>query len=411
MLKSKIAHPKTAVAAALLTAVLMGAAPAAAGTAFAENFKQFQSVYKKVLTETGTVGSSFWFVHDNRVLAKEYYGFANLEQNRKVDENTIYHWASITKTFCGIAIMQLRDRGLLKLDDPAVEYLPELNAIHNPFGKMSDITLRHLLTHSGGFRGATWPWKDKPWHPHEPACWEQLVAMFPYTQVHFEPGSQSRYSNLGIIFLGRIIEQLTTDDWEVYIDKNIFKPLGMHRSYFDTTPYHLMKDKCQSYIYENDERRPAHPDINTGITVSNGGLKAPFPDFRKYIDFLLGNPDDPEMQAVYDGVLKRASLEEMWVPQIEYGPARKDDRGRTVKAAQGLIFFLEEIDGMRIVWHSGGQNAFATYFLVQPESRSAYIAGFNTQVIPVENGRIKSTRIATSAVKDFVVSRFFPLFR
>ena len=62
--------------------------------------------------------------------------------------------------------MQLRDRGLLSLDDPAIKYVPELRQVHNPFGDMSQVTIRHLMTHSAGFRAGTWPWGgDQPWHP------------------------------------------------------------------------------------------------------------------------------------------------------------------------------------------------------------------------------------------------------
>jgi len=59
----------------------------------------------------------------------------------------------------------------------------------------------NLQTFSAGFRNATWPWKSKPWHPHEPLHWEQLVAMFPYTEILFKPGSKWSYSNPGIVFL------------------------------------------------------------------------------------------------------------------------------------------------------------------------------------------------------------------
>ena len=129
------------------------------------------------------------------------------------------------------------DHGRLKLDDPIIKYVPELKAVHNPFGDMNEITIRHLMTHSAGFRDATWPWGgDKDWQPHEPTKWDQLVAMMPYTEILFKPGSKFSYSNPGIIFLGRVIEALSGEDYEVYIDKNIFKPLEMSRSYFDTTP-------------------------------------------------------------------------------------------------------------------------------------------------------------------------------
>ena len=74
------------------------------------------------------------------------------------------HWATMT----GIAIMQLRDRGLLSLDDPIVKYVPELARVHDPFGDPSAITLRMLMSHRAGFRGGTWPWRDEEWQPFEP---------------------------------------------------------------------------------------------------------------------------------------------------------------------------------------------------------------------------------------------------
>ena len=209
---------------------------------------EFHSFYKKGLADTGIVGSSLVLLHDNQVVDAVSYGLADKERAIPAGERTIYHWASITKTMTGIAIMQLRDRGLLSLDDPIVKYIPELRQVHDPFGDMGEITLKHLMTHSAGFRGATWPWKDKPWQPHEPTRWEQLAAMFPYTEIEFKPGSKWSYSNPGIIFLGRVIELLTGDDFEVYIDKNILKPLEMHESYFDATPYHLLKNRARSYF-------------------------------------------------------------------------------------------------------------------------------------------------------------------
>src|SRR5699024_7177435 len=148
------------------------------------------------------------------------------------------------------------------------------------YGPMDEITIRMLLTHTAGFRSPTWPWGgDKPWHEHEPTKWSQLKAMMPYTRIHFKPGTQFKYSNPGIIFLGEIIEQLSGDDYEVYIEKNIFSPLGMHRSYFDRTPYHLLQYRSNNYTITASGDTVANGlDFNTGITVSNGGLNAPVGD-------------------------------------------------------------------------------------------------------------------------------------
>ncbi len=80
---------------------------------FSNDYAKFRAAYARELKNAGIVGSSFVFLKDNKILGQEYYGSANLEKNQPVDENTIYHWASNTKPFTGIAIMQLRDRGLL----------------------------------------------------------------------------------------------------------------------------------------------------------------------------------------------------------------------------------------------------------------------------------------------------------
>lgn len=394
---------------ALSLILLMSTVNARTPSGFAQAYSGFRTFYNQKLRQHGIVGSSFMLIHDNQVIAREFYGSANLEKNQPVDEDTIYHWASITKTFTGIAIMQLRDRGLLKLDDPIIKYVPELKEVHNPFGPMEQITIRHLLSHSAGFRDATWPWGgDRDWHPHEPQHWSQLVAMMPYTEILFQPGTKFSYSNPGIIFLGRVIETLTRDDYEVYIDKNIFKPLEMYRSYFDATPYHLLKHRSHSYWLEDGKLRPARFDVDTGITVSNGGLNSPLTDMVKYLNFLMGSREAWQ-QAIYEGVLKRSSLEEMWQPQVSIEPAAKDGENR--RDAMGLTYFIEDNFGQHFIGHSGGQNGFISHFYLRPDARTAYIVAFNTHAIPKEKepDTGQNTRVLDREIKDYLFKNIFTL--
>jgi CubicO group peptidase (beta-lactamase class C family) len=376
---------------------------------FAQARREFKTFFEQSMRKHGIVGSSFMLVHDGQVIAQEFFGLADQERQQPVDEDTIYHWASITKTFTGVAIMQLRDRGLLKLDDPIIKYLPELGAVHNPFGDMSQITIRQLMTHTAGFRAPTWPWGgDKDWHPHEPQHWSQLVAMMPYTEILFKPGSKFSYSNPGIIFLGRVIELLTKDDYEVYIDKNIFKPLEMYRAYFDTTPQHLLKHRSHSYYLKEGKLTPARFDVSTGVTVSNGGLNAPLTDMVKYIDFLMG---DIKRQPIYDQMLKRSSLEEMFQQQIAIDPgAIAEPEGQNRKDYLGLTFFIEDNFGQRFIGHSGSQNGFISHFYIRPDTRTAYIIAFNTHAMPTEKDSGQDTRRLDREIKDHLFQKIFPLF-
>jgi len=129
------------------------------------------------------VGAGAVLVREGRIVARVNLGAQHQAAGRAATDSTIYHWGSITKTLTAIAILQLRDRGRLSLDDRVTRYLPELRRVHDPFGMIDSITIRMLLSHSAGFRNGTWPYaRGLPWEPFEPTSWEQLVAMMPYPQ-------------------------------------------------------------------------------------------------------------------------------------------------------------------------------------------------------------------------------------
>ena len=387
-----------ALAPAVLAAFI-ASIPATAGTT--DGWAQIVELYRQRLTEAGIVGSSLFLVQDGVVAEKALEGYQDLETKRPVDEQTIYHWASVTKTFTGIAIMQLRDRSLLSLDDPVVKHVPELRRVHNPFGDISQVRIHHLMSHSGGFRAGTWPWGgDQPWHPFEPTGWEQLVAMLPYTDVRFAPGTRYSYSNPGVIFLGRIIELLSGDDYEVYVAKNILMPLEMTRTFFDRAPYHLVRHRSHSYTREASGVREGRFDFDSGITVSNGGLNAPLGDMAKYLAFLIG---DARRRDAYDGVLARTSLEEMFTPRIK---AVDGEGGSGSDVSAGLSFFIERHHGVELVGHSGDQNGFISHLYLHRPSRSGYVVSFNTNTA-AGAAPLRTTRSVDDDVRDAIVREIF----
>lgn len=380
--------------ALLASALAFQPAPAA------DAWSRVATVYRQRVQQAGIVGSSLMFVKEGRVVHKAFEGYQDRDARRNVDEDTIFHWASITKTFTGVAIMQLRDRGLLKLDDPAINYVPELRQVHNPFGDMSQVTIRHLMSHSAGFRAGTWPWGgDQPWHPFEPTRWEQVVAMFPYTELLFKPGSQYRYSNPGVIFLGRIIEELSGDDYEVYIAKNIFMPLGMSRSFFDRAPYHLAAHRSHSYTGNDEGVKEQRFDFDSGITVSNGGLNAPLGDMAKWLAFLIGGAG----AAGEKEVLKRASVDEMFTPQIR---AADGEGGSGDDVQAGLSCFIERHGGVELVGHSGDQNGFISHLYLHRPSASGYIVSFNTDVSSKRDAK-RTTRAVDNELRDVIIKELF----
>jgi CubicO group peptidase (beta-lactamase class C family) len=344
----------------------------------------FRPHFNEVLTQHGIVGGGFAFVHGPAPSAEFFFGKMRNQTGPAVDADTAYNWASITKTFTAIAILQLRDRGQLSLDDPAVRYVPELRQVHDSFGPIDAITIRELLSHSAGFRNPTWPWDcddatNCDWQPFEPTHWAQVAAMLPYTHIAFAPGSRWSYSNLGYVFLGQIVERLTGDDFEVYIDKNILKPLEMHSSYFDRAPYFLESHVSASYLRAGTKLTEQPFNFDTGITTSNSGLKAPITDMEKYLRFLIGDAANPS----YALVLKRSSLEEMWtgvLPAVEPGhagtPYTSGPHG--AQPMMGLGFFIVEVNGHRYIYHDGDQGGFSSELMIDPAGHSASILAVNT---------------------------------
>ena len=344
----------------------------------------FRTKFETVLTQHHVVGGGFALVRGQASAQTIVFGEARRDTHQPVDEATSYNWASITKTMTAIAILQLRDRGKLSLDDPAIRYIPELRLVHDEYGSINAITIRHLLTHSAGFRNPTWPWdcddaKNCDWQPFEPTRWSQIADMLPYTHIAFAPGSRWSYSNLGYVFLGQIIQRLSGDDFEVYIDKNILKPLGMTRSYFDVAPYFLEGHISASYLRAGDNITPQPFNFDTGITTSNSGLKAPITDMAKYLRFLIGDPGNP----MYEVILKRSSLEEAWhgvLPAADPGqPATAYTAGpHGSHPMMGLGFFVVETGQRRYIYHDGDQGGFSSEMLIDPADHCASILVVNT---------------------------------
>src|SRR5581483_3424987 len=106
----------------------------------------FNQRFDTVLAQHGIVGGGVAIVRGGHPATQIFFGLMRNGTSQRIDAETSYNWASITKTMTSIAILQLRDRGKLSLDDPAVRYVPELRQVHDEFGPIDAITIRDLLT-------------------------------------------------------------------------------------------------------------------------------------------------------------------------------------------------------------------------------------------------------------------------
>jgi CubicO group peptidase (beta-lactamase class C family) len=334
-------------------------------------FRGVDAALVQLLREDSVVGGAVVLVRDGRIEAHAEHGYGDRAQGIPLGPDAIFHWGSVTKTLTAVAVLQLRDRGQLSLDDPITRWVPELGQVHNPFGTMDRVTLRMLLSHTSGFQNPTWPYrKYVDWEPFEPTRWEQLVAMMPYQEILFPPGSRFGYSNPAFIYLARVIEAVTGDPYQSYIYKNIWLPLGMRRSYFGGTPRHLSPFRSSNYTLRNDsaggiEVHDNGKDFDPGITIPNGGWNAPMADLVTWAAFLTGTPAN-------DTVLSRSTLQEMWRPVIVV------DTVSDLPRWTGLGFFVVRRNGVTLIGHTGEQAGFRSFVYLNPGRRTAVIMCVNT---------------------------------
>lgn len=361
---------------ALLASTAASHARAQARQVPAPGWDAFADTLAGYVKGAGIYGASAVLIQNGTIVRHVELGLADRDSAQKVNDRTIYHWASVTKTLTAVAIMQLRDRGKLTLDDKVITWIPELRQVHDPYGSIDSITIRMLLSHTSGFMNGTWPYGDgAPWQPFEPTRWEQLVAMMPYQQLQFAPGSQYGYSNPAFIYLARIIEAITGDPYQTYIQKNIWTPLGMTRSYFGSTPYFLAADRANSYSHERtkagtDTIISYGRDFDPGITIPNGGWNAPVADVVTWIGFLTNaTRGDTALARRYGAVLRHTSVEEMWRPTLL-------TNGKP--SGWGLSFTIDSFDGTVLVGHTGSQAGFRLFLSLNPATGKAFIIALNT---------------------------------
>jgi len=343
-----------------------------------DDWSAFLRLFDAYADSDRVVGASVLMMRDGRVLDRHDYGWADRAARQRVDARTIFHWGSITKTLTAIAIMQLHDRRQLSLDEKITRYVPELRQVHDSYGMIDSITLRMLLSHSAGFQNPTWPYTTgKAWEPFEPTTWSQLVAMMPYQELHFRPGSRYSYSNPGFIYLARVIEQLSGDPWESYVQKNIFAPLELTHSYFGATPYHLAADRSNNYTIRRDSSGSVAEvangrDFDPGITIPNGGWNAPLSDLARYATFLTGAVHDDSTRRRFDVVLSRTTLSSMW------HPLHPMSETAAAPDSMALSFFVLHRGTATILGHTGSQAGFRSFIFFNPMTTSAVIAAFNS---------------------------------
>ena len=183
------------------------------------------SLYRVFAEENHFPGIAYGIIIDTMIVHTGVSGFSNLADSTAVSTSTAFRAASMTKSFTALAILRLRDEGKLNLDDPVHKYLPELDHLQYLTADAPVLTIRHLLTHTGGFP------QDDPWADRQLETTEEELSAIITDGVSMSntPGITYEYSNLGYTLLGKVIGAVTGEPYQSYIAAHIFRPLGMSK--------------------------------------------------------------------------------------------------------------------------------------------------------------------------------------
>lgn len=254
------------------------------------------------------------------ILLDQGYGFANLESGRPNSPATKFSVGSLTKQFTAASILRLRDRGTLEITDPVRRHLPDAPAAWD------GITIFNLLTQTSGIPNFT-AFAGHASLESRPASPAQLVARFRDRPLDFAPGSAWSYGNSGYVLLGHLIERITGRSYAGFVRDEIFAPLGMIDSDYDSPSVDTTPRASGYTPGPNGPMNAAYVDMS--VPFSAGGLQSTTGDLFRWTRGLFGGR-----------VISPASLKEMTTPFMAgygFGVIVRTDCGGTVVEHSGAI--------------------------------------------------------------------------
>lgn len=335
-------------------------------------------------------------IKNRDVVWSKGYGWADIDRRVEMTPDTLQNIGSISKTFVGTAVMQLKEKGALTLDDEVDKYLdfPVRNANHPD----SPITFLDLMTHrssiaDGSAYARGYGCGDSPISLEEwiPGYFVSGGAFFEAAEnFHsWAPGERYEYNNVAFGLLAYLVEVISGTSFDEYCRKRLFEPLGMS----DTSWYLRDIDTTRhaipySYVSDGELRGPAWGGSAQGVVGGNG---VPLASDGYVANCFYNHPNFPDgflrtsvhqlarYQIAYlsggslggRGILSEASIREMLTPQMTI-----TDDG---ESGQGLVWYSHELSNGERVWrHTGGDPGINTLFDFHPSSGRGVILFANT---------------------------------
>ena len=312
---------------------------------------------------TSTAGANVLIVKDGEIFMNTSYGFADVENQKKVTPDTVFEWGSVTKLLVWTSVMQLVEQGKLELDEDIRAYLPD--GFLTKLQYDSPITMLNLMHHNAG-------WEEKftdlfSKSANEIKSLEDTLHITEPYQVH-EPGSVVAYSNYGVAVAGLIVEQITAQPFYEYVNDHIFSVLDMkdttiHPTQEDNLNVATKRDAVYGYSVSNDGEFSISKNERIFIGLYPAGSTiGTISDAAKFMMALM--PADGENSPLFQN---NRTLEEMQTTSDFY------DDGFP-RNAHGFWEGLYKVD---VLEHAGNTDSFSSNFTFSKEEKLGVIVMTN----------------------------------
>jgi CubicO group peptidase (beta-lactamase class C family) len=366
--------------AAPATATPAPAAEAAAVALTAADVNAWLDGYMPYALHTGDIaGAVVAVVKDGQIVTARGYGYSDVEKRTPVDPKlTLFRPGSVSKLFTWTAVMQLVEQGKIDLDADVNTYLD----FKIPAREGKPVTMRNLMQHTAGFEEqAKGIMTDDPQSPSYEALLKQWVP-----ERVFAPGSTPAYSNYGASLAGYIVQRISGESFDDYIDKHIFQPLDMKYSSFrQPLPANLVPLMSKGYSAASE---PAHKYEIVGPAPA-GSLASPAEDMAH---FMIAHLQNGEYQG--NRILRAETAEMMHnSPLTVLPPLNRMELG----------FFETNINGREVIAHLGDTNYFHTSLHLFLKDGVGFYVSFNSL------GKAGAAGSLRDALFDDFADRYFPL--
>jgi len=224
-------------------------------------------------------GATFLISKNGKIVYKKAFGLSNLELNIPMHSENIFEIASMTKQFTAISILMLVEKGKLNLDDEITKFIPDYPTNGNR------ISVHHLLTHTSGIKDFTRVRGLNTISTKELTPLE-LINFFKNEPINFAPGEKFKYCNSGYVILGYIIEKITKQKYENFVEEQIFKRLGMKSSRYAS---HKEVIKNRASGYQNKGGYLNSRQVSYTLPYASGALMSTVTDMFKWQEAIKSN--------------------------------------------------------------------------------------------------------------------------